>query len=75
MYTVYTKSNCPNCVKAKALLSNKGLEYTEQIIGVDLTRELVIEMFPGVKAVPIIKLDDKLIGGYDDLKKLFNEKE
>ena len=73
MYMVYTKSNCPNCVKAKTLLSNKGFEYVEQIIGVDITREHVIEMFPNIKTVPIILKSDNLIGGYDDLKKQLGE--
>lgn len=69
MIIVYTKDNCPYCVKAKTLLQNKGLEYTERKIGTDITREEFLEAFPNARTVPQIMFDGQLIGGYDELVK------
>lgn len=68
MYKIYTKPDCPYCVKAKSLLTMKGLEYTEEKIGKDVTRELIMEKFPTMRSVPIITKDDQLIGGYAQLE-------
>ena len=69
MIIVYTKDNCPYCVKAKALLKGYGLEYVETVIGKDITREEFLDIFPTAKTVPQIILDGERIGGYDDLAK------
>lgn len=69
MTIVYTKDNCPYCVKAKTLLKGYGLEYREIVIGKDVTREEFLEMFPTAKTVPQIILDGERIGGYDALTK------
>lgn len=45
MIVVYTKENCPYCVKSKALLKGYGLEYTETMIGKDITREEFLGKF------------------------------
>ena len=67
---VYSKPNCPNCTQAKALLSSKGIEYTEIVIGSDITREEFFSVFPEARTVPQIILDEKHIGGYQELTKL-----
>ena len=64
---VYTKDNCPYCVQAKNLLTNKNVSYTEMKIGVDLTREDFISIFPNVKTVPHIIINGEQIGGFDKL--------
>lgn len=69
MITVYTKDNCPYCIKAKALLSSENIEYTERRIGIDITRDDFLEAFPNARTVPQIVFDEELIGGYDDLAK------
>lgn len=68
MYKVYTKPDCPYCVKAKSLLKMNGLEFTEVKIGTDVTREFVMENFPSMRSVPIITKDDALVGGYTQLE-------
>lgn len=74
MFTVYTKDNCPFCVKAKNLLTNKKLPFTVIEIGKDIELEAVKTMFPSIRTVPIItKTVDGhmiLIGGYTDLEKI-----
>ena len=57
MIAVYTKQNCPFCVKAKALLKSRSLEYNEIEIGKDIDREEFLSMFPHVKTVPHIIID------------------
>lgn len=69
---IYTKDNCPYCVQAKNLFSLKGESYHEMKIGVDLTREEFISIFPEVKTVPYIIIDGKKVGGYDKLVEYYN---
>ena len=79
---IYTKSNCPYCVKAKALLAERGVEYHEYIVspGFDeeaapnrshVTREALLERAPGAKTVPQIWLDGNYVGGYTELAAFF----
>ena len=69
MILVYTKDNCPYCVRAKALLSSRSMEQMERRIGIDITRDEFLEAFPNARTVPQIVFDGELIGGYDDLVK------
>ncbi len=64
---VYSKPNCPYCVMAKRLLDQMELPFTERVVGVDATREQLLEAAPNARTVPQIIIDDKLIGGYDQL--------
>jgi glutaredoxin 3 len=73
MYTIYTKTNCSYCVKAKELLSSKGLQYLEKNIeDPDLKAELFAR-YPEVKTVPQIYLYSAHLGGYDDLVRYFEQ--
>lgn len=64
---IWTKDNCPYCVRAKALFEQKGVEYTERVIGKDATREDLLERAPHARTVPQIWLDGNYIGGYTEL--------
>ena len=65
---VYTTNYCPYCVKAKALLDRKGAKYTEiDVTGDDEVRIRLVEKSGGRKTVPQIFINDKHIGGCDDL--------
>jgi glutaredoxin len=66
---VWTKDACPYCVQAKALLEQQGIEYEEKKIGAEYTREQLLEAVPTARTVPQIFLDDKLIGGFTELRK------
>ena len=68
---IYTKWGCPYCVRAKALLDGKGVAYTEY----DITlggpkRAEMIERVPGASTVPQILIDDRAVGGCDDIHAL-----
>lgn len=68
---VWSKLNCPYCVEAIAILKNKGYEIDERKIGVNYTKEQLLESVPMARTVPQIFLDDQYIGGCDNLKKHF----
>ena len=40
---IYSKPNCPYCTKAKDLLNNSRIDYTEITIGKDITVERLFE--------------------------------
>lgn len=65
---IYTKSICPYCVKAKALLDRKGCEYEEINIEQDeMLRDEMMAKSLGRKTVPQIFIGDYHVGGCDDL--------
>jgi glutaredoxin 3 len=66
---VWTKDACPYCVQAKALLEQQGIDYEEKRIGVDYTREQLLEAVPTARTVPQIFLDGTHVGGFTELKK------
>lgn len=71
---IYSKRQCPYCDKAKALFNIKGQEYTESIIGEDIIREDFMELFPDVRTVPLIFIDGKRIGGYEQLREYYDNR-
>lgn len=72
--TIYTRHApwCPWCDAAKKLLQIRNLAYKEFVLYEDLTKQEYIEQFfAGEKekpTVPLIFINDRRIGGYDDLK-------
>jgi glutaredoxin len=68
---VWSRPACPYCDQAKALLKMKGIEYEEKIIGDGYLKEDLLEAVPGARSVPQIILDEKLIGGFQELKQYF----
>ena len=64
---VWSKPNCPQCLKAKALLTSKGIDYEEKLIGTNATREELLELVPQARSVPQIFLDGKPVGDYNNL--------
>lgn len=71
-FCIYSKPNCSYCIKAKALLTNKGIEYCELILGKDYSKEELLAWFPNARTLPQIEIHDrvgttKYIGGYTEL--------
>jgi glutaredoxin len=72
---VYSKTTCPWCVKAKALLTNNGIEYTETLVnGPGVKEEIERKAGREIRTVPQIFIDGSYIGGYTDLEKYLNQK-
>ena len=69
---IYTKDNCPFCVKAKEFFSQKNELYTEMKLGEDLTREDFMSIFPEVRTVPFIIINGEKVGGYDRLVEYYS---
>jgi len=65
---VWSKYHCSFCDQAKKLLNAKGIEFEERKIGDGYTKEELLEAVPNARTVPQIFLDDKLIGGFTELK-------
>lgn len=73
-FVVYSKEGCPSCVKAKKLIEQRGDTYSENVIGVTISRDEFVEMFPAVKTVPyIIEQDAAAIGGFESLVEWYKE--
>ena len=66
---VWSKNQCPYCDQAKNLLKLKGIEFEERNVSTDWTKEQLLEAVPTARTVPQIILDDKLIGGFTELRK------
>ena len=66
---VWSKDACPFCVQAKALLELKGIEFEERNVSKEWTREQLLEAVPNARTLPQIFLDDKLVGGFTELRK------
>ena len=67
---IYTKSWCPYCQGAKALLDSKGLQYQEHDVAFNSNRLQEMIERSQRRTVPQIFINDLHIGGYDDLVKL-----
>ena len=68
---IYTKAFCPYCTRAKRLLDAKGVSYEE----FDITmggpkRAEMLQRASGRSTVPQVFIDDRHIGGSDDLAAL-----
>lgn len=71
---IYTWASCPFCLRAKALLDRKNIQYTEhKIDGDEAARAKMVERTGGPRSVPQIFVDGSHhVGGCDDLHALEN---
>ena len=68
---IYTKFGCGYCFRAKRLLDDKGVQYTEH----DITmggpkRDEMLAKAPMARTVPQIFIGETHVGGSDDLQTL-----
>lgn len=70
---IYTFGTCPYCIRAKRLLTNKGVDFKE----IDITNQRdklnELENKTNCSTVPQIFVDNKFIGGCDDIIALHKE--
>ena len=65
---VYSGDFCPYCMRAKTLLKNKGLDFTEYNVRKDIQRQAEMQdRAPGSRTIPQIFINDRHVGGCDDL--------
>jgi len=71
--TIYSTSWCQPCKSAKRLLDSKGMKYQDvDIEEKGWSRDDLFDLTGG-RTVPQIIIDEKPIGGYDDLLRLDQE--
>ena len=69
--TIYSTACCPICVKAKNLLNNWDIDYSEVAIDTgDSGLKEFRDATQGARTVPQILIDGKLIGGFSELTEL-----
>lgn len=67
---IYTKESCPFCIRAKQLLSQKGVDFVEYNLE-DKPDELeALKKKTGWRTVPQIFIAGELIGGFSELSNL-----
>ncbi len=68
---IYTKPGCPYCTAAKALLTKKGVDFTEIVASNDPEKKQeMIQKSGGRMTFPQVFVGEKHIGGSDDLHAL-----
>ena len=72
-FLIFTKYRCSFCDRAKTLIEQKGYEYESINIEEDNNIELLLKRNKHARTMPQIFINDKLIGGYTDLVKYFEE--
>jgi len=65
---IYSKKTCSYCVRAKQLLDHKSIPYTEIMVDSNpKDLEMMLLRAEGRRTVPQIFINDRGIGGCDDL--------
>ncbi|CAA6822260.1 MAG: Glutaredoxin 3 (Grx3) [uncultured Thiotrichaceae bacterium] len=67
---MYATLFCPYCMRARRLLKSKGVSIKELRVDGDNKLWKVMEKRSGRNTVPQIFIDDRHIGGYDDLARI-----
>ena len=71
---IYTKAWCPYCSRAMKLLAGKGAEPVEYDVTLGGPKKAeMVERSGGRMTMPQVFIDDRHIGGFDDLAALDRE--
>ncbi len=70
--TIYSKTHCPSCLKAKAQFDKLNVPYTEHLLGTDIQPGELFALFeekglPQPRTAPQIFIGDTYIGGWEQL--------
>lgn len=68
--TIYTTQYCGYCRRAKSLLKDKGIPFTEIDVEEDDAKRKWLQKTTGQSTVPQIFIGDESIGGYQELAAL-----
>ncbi len=67
---MYTSAYCPYCLNAERLLASKGVSVTKIRVDLEPEQRIIMMERTGRRTVPQIYIDDRHIGGFDDLRAL-----
>lgn len=70
---IYTANYCPFCRQAEALLDKKGVKYKNVDVTEDFETRARLSKETGYKTVPLIFINEKCIGGFQQLSGLESE--
>lgn len=65
--TVYTTERCLRCVRAKTLLTQRGIAYQEVDLARDPDGRAELQRRTGLMTFPQILIGDQTLGGYNEL--------
>ncbi len=65
--TVYVTTYCPYCVKAKSLLTKRGIEFEVVDVTHDQEKREWLVKASGMRTVPQIFIGSESVGGSDDI--------
>ena len=64
--TIYSTPTCTYCLMAKDFFQNKGVDYEDVDVSVELERrEEMLKLTGGQMGVPVIDIDGEVIFGFD----------
>jgi glutaredoxin 3 len=68
---VFGTTRCGSCRRAEALLEREGIPFEKiDVTDDDHARAALVEAAGGRRTVPVIFVDGRVIGGYEDLVRL-----
>jgi glutaredoxin 3 len=70
---IYSKSNCPNCSTAKALLNSKGIGFEEKNADNPNIRAALTLSHPHIRQMPAIWINGQHVGGLAGLQAALKE--
>ena len=71
---IYSSVLCPYCFAAKTLLKKLNLKFEEVLVDNNSKmKKKMIELSDGRTSVPQIFFGENHVGGYDDLKRYYEE--
>ena len=67
---IYESPACPYCRAAKQLLNNKSADFQSIVVDSQTVYDEMIRRSGGSDSVPQIFIDERHIGGFDDMAEL-----
>ena len=67
---IYTSAMCSYCSRARHLLKKKGVQFIEYSVDTDYALRQEMERRSQRTSVPQIFINDRSIGGFDDMAEL-----
>ena len=74
-FTVYSKDDCPYCVKVKQVLELTGSQFVVYTLGENFTREEFYTEFGQGSTFPQVVCDGKKLGGSVDTIRFLREQQ
>jgi glutaredoxin 3 len=72
---IYSTAICPYCIHAKELLNSEHIPFEEIRVDLDSEKRVFMEKISGRRTVPQIFIGERHVGGFDDLKALYERGE